>query len=553
MRLSNSPNPLIGFLYVLMLVGSVAALVFLDQLAWFFLLVLLVLLLLLLWWLFYGNLGKPEYPPEEFFVQDEVIVHGPASAVITAVQSANVTLTEKDRIEFSKLTGFVKNCLGDCSPLDYNDFVIILYKLEGSKDAVSNAIRAINQVVGPGSSVRAEPNWLSGRRFAIAGQGLEPWDPTGSGEQVLGEANPDLYMTQWALNKIKLHGRKDALKGNNVRIGFFDTSPFRDKESSLLESALSWVTMPEPLKVDEYHDYVDDNKKYNPDQSGHGLFVMGMAHAIAPRIETHLYRVLNDDNQGDLFVLMKALFDFIRQYAAEKFPDGEPENRSELVGAVINLSLGIRLPPEQSGINLPAELQAFRDLLQAAKCVGIVVVAAAGNDSTSEEGNLPASLPANWPEVIGVAASNQDGVISCFSNVGNLGAPGGECIDIQENVHRSVDSPGYCNKDQDCRYAIVGPVLQKDGNTGYVFWAGTSFAAPMVAGLAALVIECGNGLLSPDEVRRIIEEGADGPGGGLGKGIINIPKTLARCSNSSDDVKDRPEQTFDDDDRQSAE
>jgi subtilisin family serine protease len=96
----------------------------------------------------------------------------------------------------------------------------------------------------------------------------------------------------------------------------------------------------------------------------------------------------------------------------------------------------------------------------AAVSLGIPVIAPSGNEGT---GNV--DLPAAFPHVIAVGATTQSGEVASFSNTGgglDLVAPGDQLV---------VAAPStLCSR-------------------GYAVATGTSFAAPAVAGAAALVLQ----------------------------------------------------------------
>lgn len=518
-----------GLVFVLIMV--LAVLVWLDVSGW-----LLLMLFLLLLGLVGGMLGKEppppteppepprqEYPPEEFFVQEQIVVRGPRAEVETAVRATG-NPTRLERLDFAGLDARLRDCLAGCDGFDFGDFVIDLYHLSGSERDVAAAIRAIEGAVGRGSSVRAEPNWLSGHPWDPTGSPWEPtgspWDPTGSG----GGGNPAQaahFLTQWAFKEIGLTAENRAA-GRGVRIGLFDTSPFAAEEVAGGNGrSIPWVNEPAPLTLALAH-YETPPATEERDLSSHGLFAAGIAHAVAPAADIQLIRVLNANNKGTLFSLNQALFDFVRANGAA---DGQ-------IGVVINLSLGIRLPPGEAGFALPLEVQSLRDLLRLADCAGMVVVAAAGNDSANQPAAEPAHLPANWPTIIGVAGSTQERGRATFSNRGELAAPAGNGR-YDQTTAQFLPANDACTAG-DCPYALIGPVHKTAENSGFAYWSGTSFAAPMVAGLAALVIERGGGGLSPKEVRRIIECGLTPvEDGALGKGIIHVANTLAnfeRCA-----------------------
>jgi thermitase len=117
------------------------------------------------------------------------------------------------------------------------------------------------------------------------------------------------------------------------------------------------------------------------------------------------------------------------------------------------------------------DLQAVRDAVSYAWSHGVLIVAAAGNDNTA----VP-TYPAAYPHVIAVAATDNTDRRASFSNANaswvQLAAPG---------VGIVTTTPDYRN--------AFGP-------QGYAYVNGTSFSAPFVAGVAALlwpIVQDGNG------------------------------------------------------------
>ncbi|MBZ0268788.1 S8 family serine peptidase, partial [bacterium] len=102
----------------------------------------------------------------------------------------------------------------------------------------------------------------------------------------------------------------------------------------------------------------------------------------------------------------------------------------------------------------PAYAQAMRNAILHAIGKDAIVVAASGNDST-----LTLPYPANYPEVITVGATNAAGGVPTFSNSG---------------ANLDVVAPGV-------------DIWTLKGGGGHSKWSGTSFAAPLVSGVAALL------------------------------------------------------------------
>lgn len=155
---------------------------------------------------------------------------------------------------------------------------------------------------------------------------------------------------------------------------------------------------------------------------------------------------------------------------------------------VINLSLG----------GYGSCSNTFQNAIDLARSRGATVVVAAGNSND----NLAFYQPASCNGVISVAATSQAGSKAGFSNFGatmGLSAPG-------ENVLSTLNS---------------GTTVP--GSPDYALYAGTSMAAPHVAGVAALVLQQ-NPTFTPNEVAARIKLGSTtipGTCTGCGAGLLS--------------------------------
>ncbi len=526
----------------------------------FLLFLLLVLWLYLTWARTKGRFPFSRFPRQEFYIQNQVIVTGPEAAVNAVLAGLSGVHNEPVRVlRFNELG------IGACDGLP-PDLVIGLYRLSGLFPNVERAIRQIREELsGPAQGVNGEPNYLSGHPWDPEGSPWDPegspwdpegspWDPEGSPLQsLLGlvkkkepvpPADPQWFMQQWAWQVIQLGaGAEQRASGAGVRVGVFDTSPYFPglPEGGQAMFASTLAQNPAPLNLNVKHPVfrAHPEKSVRPatDVRNHGYYISGLVHALAPGCDLHLVRVLENDNRGDLFTLMEAIFEFLRDAVSN------PPER----GMVINLSLGIRVPPEEARFGLPLDVLSLQYLMRAARCLNAVVVAAAGNDSMGAEAAKSADLPAGWNTTLGVAATNPENVRACFSNRGDIAAPGGDGrARRSEKSRRNLAAGGQAGQrpaDSGCRprnadcvdgnsgWAVVGPVIDPPGKqAGYIFWSGTSFSTPMVAGLAALVLDFAGRRLTPEEVENILRCGAtrsDDPA--LGAGVINVQGAL-RCA-----------------------
>lgn len=489
--------------------------------------------------------NQSKYARQDFFVENQVILIGSEAEINQDL--AGIEAVQSDAIRVLRL-----NELGETVIQSLNlppDMIIGLYRLIGDAPDIKKAIEQIDAVSITDNSKkrrRGEPNYLTGHPWEGEGSPWEgegspwegegsPWEGEGSPNQdtsgkdkpakTLVVAQPAWFMGQWAFDAIELDNpiagplsNTWRITGKGVRVAVLDTSPYFPglPEDSQSVEISCLAQDPEQMVLHVAHPLMRGQGRRTgkpaADYRNHGYFIAGLVHAVAPECELHLIRVLDHSNSGDLFTLEEALFDFLKGVAANP-----PEH-----GAVINMSLGICVPPKEARFELPEELASLYTLLEAARSLGVVVTAAAGNE-THGANPRPAEVPAAWDIVLGVASSNNQNERSSFSNCGRIAAPGGD----------GDNGCQPCNADcVDACFGrgVVGPVLVRFGerfDTRYVFWSGSSFSAPLVSGLAALVMEAG-GHLSPQAVEAAIINGAspvDDPA--VGAGVINVRATLS--------------------------
>ena len=244
------------------------------------------------------------------------------------------------------------------------------------------------------------------------------------------------------------------------------------------------------------------------DTVGHGTFVASLAAGSSTNGEG----IAGVAGESQLFV--------VKASSAGLFTDFELAaaiTQSVDRGArIVNLSLG---GTRYSAIEQRA--------IQYAAAKDVLLVAAAGNEYL--EGN-PVEYPAALLQPVGsngsggiglsVAASTIQGLRAPFSNTGSyisLAAPGHEVFGALSRQASAKRWP---------RVALPG---SSSGLYGYS--SGTSFAAPQVAGAAALVWGA-NSLLSARQVADVLKETASGHGAWnaeLGYGVIDVAAAVERA------------------------
>ena len=266
----------------------------------------------------------------------------------------------------------------------------------------------------------------------------------------------------------------------------------------------------------------DDNGSADGNVS-HGTSVAGMAGAVgndAAGIAGAAWsatlmplKVFTDDGPTYTFTIIEAI-----NYAVANG------------AAVINLSLGAT-----NALACPGISPAYETAITNAFNAGVVVIAAAGNSNTADPGT-----PASCTHAISVGASEHG---SAFWQ--DLGIPGdsdgrapfsnfGPFVDVVATGGLVTSDHVTSVAEQNLGSGTAGQAGIKRGLDG------TSFAAPLVAGQAALILSRAQDLgvaMTPAQVRDIIESTAtdlpddpgDSPNGGAnwdGNGLVNFGASL---------------------------
>jgi serine protease len=165
------------------------------------------------------------------------------------------------------------------------------------------------------------------------------------------------------------------------------------------------------------------------------------------------------------------------QWAAGLGVPGVPNNTGH-IAKVINLSIGANSSCSAT----------FQDAITAARNAGSVIVVATGNDSATT-----ISAPANCNGVIAVTAHDRFGDTSPYANIGigtTLSAPGGSSNTVGSGIYSTSNT------------GTTIPISDT-----YVAGYGTSFAAPHVSAVAAMLFQI-RPTISPDAVQRYITANA---------------------------------------------
>ena len=237
------------------------------------------------------------------------------------------------------------------------------------------------------------------------------------------------------------------------------------------------------------------------DAIGHGTqttaIAVGGEAGVAPGASWIAAKIYDDAGRTTVSVVHEAF-----QWLLD--PDGDPSTAD--APDVVNASWGI-------GATNGCE-STFQPDLDALRAAGIFVVFAAGNGGPAA---ATSTSPANGPGVLSAGAVDASRAVASFSGRGPSACTGA--------IYPDLVAPGVSVRTADLSFA---------GTAQYVTVSGTSYAAPHVAGVAALLLEAFPGL-EPDALESALRStaadlAAPGPDDDSGRGLVDAAAAHAALS-----------------------
>ncbi len=252
----------------------------------------------------------------------------------------------------------------------------------------------------------------------------------------------------------------------------------------------------------------------------HGLFIAGIVRDLAPRAQIECIRVLDDLCAGDVQVIANAINQiYFRKALSSGDLYGKP--------VVVNLSLVIPNDDEAQSQGIDTSVgsppgsantpwASLEQPLKSLTSLGVIVAASAGNEGDQREMSIQYRPPALYPAAFAYAPFSLDGIIpvgavdasgnvtsySCYPGDRGMATYGGETpavvppsppyptsghpdvkpTDMTRGIFSSVEYPPL-SLDPPAQYYTA------PNDRAWAYWVGTSFATPVVASLAARVLE----------------------------------------------------------------
>ncbi|HEX8616183.1 MAG TPA: S8 family serine peptidase, partial [Thermoanaerobaculia bacterium] len=218
------------------------------------------------------------------------------------------------------------------------------------------------------------------------------------------------------------------------------------------------------------------------DDHGHGTHVAGIvagggANAppgIAPRANIVAVKVMDENNTFSSFTQIYRALDWIAT------------SRHDV--KVINASLGSRTLFSSSACGNSAVALGLREVIAKLRARGVLIVASAGNEGSLNSTTLPACIQ----DVIGVGATYD--------------SPGPHAAFCFEPSTYVDEIACFSNTSEAVDFVAPGAdIVSSKRGGGWIKYAGTSMAAPHVAGTIALIQQASGSRLTAEAVEAILE------------------------------------------------
>jgi hypothetical protein len=354
---------------------------------------------------------------------------------------------------------------------------------------------------------------------------------------VVATADPSNPRSTWLLREIAL-GSRPATIGEPPSLQYPED----------FKAVVNPPALPGPLTVNWRGAFCDPG--YDPHHflmPDHGLFASGIIRDIAPGADLRLIRVLGDFGVGDLFGLTSVLSAVLSSWRL-----------GEIAGEhlIVNLSLMVDVPPYRAGAlpeeqrlltlwfpesfkagklpepgdpRLPGVLDPVHlgifHAIQALSENDILIVAAVGNDGLSRGLRPNPRLPAAYDAVLGVAALDDKEKPAAYTNDGEEEPPLVLTTGISQTPNGVAVWGGNATLKPSCPFAdeeatidlhahpvdaVKGiftslrlPGTDTLNETGWAYWVGTSFATPVISGIAADIWAAYPDVMPDDVIQKI--------------------------------------------------
>ena len=300
-------------------------------------------------------------------------------------------------------------------------------------------------------------------------------DPNGGTQSIFILAGRSAFINQGGVGAIGVDAAGARALGAGVVVAVIDTGV--DPTHPVLRGSMplggvDLIDGGEPLDVGDGID--NDGNGIVDDFLGHGTFIAGLVLRVAPEAIILPIRVMDDEGGVTTFRMIDGIY-----VAIDRGAD------------IINISMGTVAPSEL-----------LQDAVVDANAAGRLIVAAAGNEGTDQVERFPAAF--DLPGLISVAATGEADKAAAFTNFGDT---------------ITISAPGA---------NAFGPMP----GGGYASASGTSYAAPLVAGAAALLRSVTPGLAMQDTRQRLLDTAVNIDGinpnlaGKLGAGRLDAAAAL---------------------------